>query len=213
MTGARVSGVAGIVFAAAFFISIPLLGGAFGNFGDPDATFADYYEDDHAIEIVGGYLVAIAAIAFVVFVASICTPALTDDARRLAAMCGIACAAVFATLLAAAAAAAMTIPFSRFFGGIFDDEGQLVSEVAALPQLGYVLIFVPGALFAATTLVCVSIVLRGEPAIPRWISTAGFIGAALLALAFFFMPVFALPLWVLLASFAMLRAPGARGTP
>jgi hypothetical protein len=206
LTGARLSGFAGIVFALAFFASVPLLDGALGSFGDPDATFVEYYEDDHATEIIGGYVLAVAAIAFVVFVAGICAPAFDDARRRTAAVSGVVCAAVFAALLSAAAAAVITIPFSRFFGGIFDDEGQLVTEVAALPQLGYVLIFVPGALFASATIVCVALVMRGDAAFPRPVANAGFVAAAFLLAAFFFIPVFALPLWVLAASVALLRA-------
>ncbi len=211
MSGARTPAIAGIVFAASFVAGFLILGGALGNFGDSDRTFAEYYQKDRQYEIVGGYLLTVAAIAFVVFVAGVCAPSVSDGSRAPAGLAAIAASAVFAALLSAAAAALVTIPASRFFGGdIFGDEGQLVSEVSALPQLGYVLLFVPGVLFASMTLVCTSLVIRARPELPRWVASSGFAAAALLLLAVFFMPIVALPLWVLAASIAMLRSRSER---
>lgn len=211
MIGARMPALAGIVFAAAFVAGFLIVGNAFGNFGDPDATFAEYYAGDHEAEIIAGYLLVIAAIAFVCFVAGIAAPAAADRATATTAMIAIASSAIFAALVSAAAAAAVTIPASRFFGGIFDDDGQLVSEVAALPQLAYVLLFMPGILFASVTLVCTSLVMRAGD-FPRWMSSSGFAAAAVLLLAVFFMPVAALPLWVLAVSIGML-VRGTSGGP
>jgi hypothetical protein len=200
--------IAGIVFAATFVAGFLIIGNALGNFGDSDATFAEYYADDHETEIIGGYLLVIAAIAFVCFVAGIAAPAVPDRTKGTTAMLAIASSAIFAALLTAAAAAAVTIPASRFFGGnIFDDDGQLVNEVAALPQLAYVLMFMPGALFASASVVFTSLLMR-TGAFLRWMSWSGFAAAAVLLLAVFFMPVVALPLWVFAVSIGML----VRGT-
>ncbi len=211
MIGARVSAIAGIIFAVSFVAGFLILGEAFGNFGDSDRTFAQYYERDREFEILGGYLLVVSAVAFVIFVAGVSAPALTEKTQATAAIAGIVSAAVFATLVSAAAAAIVTIPASRFFGGIFDAEGQLASEVSALPQLGYVLLFLPGALFASATLVCLSLVMRGRPDLPGWVAKSGFVAAALLLLAgVFFMPLVALPLWVLVAAVVILRGDAAR---
>ena len=210
MIGTRVSAIAGIIFTVSFVAGFLMLGEAFGNFGDSDSTFAQYYKEDREFEILGGYLLVVSSVAFVIFVAGVCAPALTEKTQAPSAVAGIVSAAVFATLVSAAAAAIVTIPASRFFGGLFDDEGQrqLVSEIAALPQLGYVLLFLPGALFASATLVCLSLVMRRMPGLAGWVAMSGFVAAALLLASFFFMPLVALPLWVLAASVALLRAPG-----
>ena len=202
MTGSRVPAVAGIVFAISFVAGFLILGEAFGNFGDPDLTFVEYYAEDREYEIIGGYLLVVSAIAFVFFVAGIVS--FLQERLSLTALTAIASACIFATLLSTAAAAVVAIPASRFFGGLFDDDGQLASEVAALPQLGYVLLFMPGVMFAVVAVASTALVMRRMPEVPPWIPMSGFVAAAALLFAGFFMPIAALPLWVLAASIGML---------
>lgn len=210
MTATKITAISGIAFVMLFAAGIAAMGDAFGNFGDSDATFVEYYRDDHFPDILGAYLITLAGVAFLRFVVGVCGDAIAVPETRTAAILALLSGAVFATLLAAAVAAAATIPSSRFYGEIFSDTGQIATDVSTLPQLGFVFLYLPGAIFAAASVASMAFVMRGRPDLPGWVANTGFVAAAFLLASFFFMPLAALPLWVLAASVALLRAPGRR---
>ena len=206
MTPARVTAISGIVFVVLFAAGVVAIGEAFGSFGDSDATFVEYYRDDHPLDVLGAYLITLAGVAFLRFVVGVCGDATADRETRTAAIMAVLSGAVFVALLAAAVAAAATIPASRLYGEIFSDEGQIATDVSTLPQLGFVFLYLPGAIFASASVASMALVMRRESVLPAWVARFGFVTAVLLLASFFFMPLVALPLWVLAASVAMLRA-------
>ncbi len=208
MTPIRITAISGIAFVALFVAGVAAIGEAFGNFGDSDATFVEYYRDDHPLDVLGAYLITLAAAAFLRFVAGVSGDATAVPETRTAAILALLSGAVFVALLASAVAAAATIPASRLYGEIFSDTGQIATDVSTLPQLGFALLYLPGAIFAAVSVASMALVMRRESALPAWVARFGFVTAALLLLSGpLFLPMFMLPLWVLAASVAMLRAP------
>ena len=63
MMPARVTTISGIAFVVLFAAGVAAIGEAFGSFGDPDATFVEYYRDDHALDVLGAYLITLAGVA------------------------------------------------------------------------------------------------------------------------------------------------------
>ncbi len=207
MTPTRVTAISGIAFVVLFAAGVAAMGDAFGNFGDSDATFVEYYRDDHPLDVLGAYLISLAGVAFLRFVVGVCGGAIADPEARIAAIFAMLCGVVFVALLATAVAAAATIPASRLYGEIFSDTGQIATDVSTLPQLGFVFLYLSGALFASASVASMALVMRHESALPAWVARFGFVAAALLLLSGpLFIPFFILPIWVLAASAAMLRA-------
>ena len=75
-------------------------------------------------------------------------------------------------------------------------------------SLAYGLILVYGALAAALLVAVVSMVSLQTQAFPSWVIWGGFVVAVVLLFAVIFLPLLALPLWVLGLSIARLQRGG-----
>ena len=82
--------ISGIIFALTFLAAFFLLGEAFGAFGDSDAVFTEYYEDDRASDILGAVAMAVAAASFCVFAVYLTTTE-TRPATRTLLTIALAC--------------------------------------------------------------------------------------------------------------------------
>ena len=110
-------------------------------------------------------------------------------------------------MLFAGGAALFSVASSIEIGELYDEDPHAFGpDVARLgTQIGYVMIFYYGAISAALAIGAVSIASVKSKVLPAWTAVVGLVAAALLALSFFlFMPIAALPLWVLLISIVLL---------
>jgi hypothetical protein len=114
-------------------------------------------------------------------------------------------AGVFTTLLCVAAAALATVSMSIGFGTITGDPGIRQGQ-DLLPQFGYVLITVPGALAGGVTVWLLARSAGRVGVLSRPLVIAGQVTALVQLFAFYLLPMALLPLWVLLASLAA-RSP------
>ena len=208
LRGARLCGIG---FAVLFTLALTaLLGELFGAFADSAESFAAYFDStaDRLRHAVGTYLLAGSGFAFLAF--TVKTTAGVLDDRELATDVGMARAAatVFASLVGLAAAALGTVSLSVGFGQITGDPGIRASQ-ELLPQLGYVVLVVPGALSAALTIWLIASVCAQTAALPTWVVAAGYVVAVTQLLSFYSLPLVLLPVWVLAAS-ATLREPRPR---
>ncbi len=199
----------GIGFVVLFTVALTaLLGELFGAFADSAESFTPYF-DSSAQRIrhgLGAYLLAASGIAFLAF--AVTSTASAGGVLDLASEVRIArlAAAVFAAVVGIAAAALATVSLSVGFGQITGDPGIRDGQ-ELLPQLGYVLIVVPGALSAALTIWLIARVGARTAALPRWVTIGGYIAAAALLLSFYTLPLLLLPLWVVAASIGLREPP------
>jgi len=205
MTSAAALRAVGVTSAALILIGIALLGELLGAFGDPDYVFIDYYGDssNRARGLIGGSALLVGALAFVAF-GNLLLNRLDPD--RESAIAGYAerLSLLLATFVITAAAALVTVDFSRGFADLFDEtetpfEG---STVVVLPQFGYVLLLVAGGWTAAAFVALTSFVGRSGGTLPGIVSLLGFIVAAVLLLSPMTMPFVLFPIWVLIVAFA-----------
>jgi hypothetical protein len=208
----RLAALAGVAFVALYVA-------AFGlgiEVGASDHEILDHYADsgNRAKEVVAFFLIAAAALAFLLFAASVRSliARAEQESAMLAALAwtgGTACAA----LVLAGNAVSRATAFAAM-----SDEFQLDPDARRLvEEIGF-LLFVSGALAAILLVVAVSLAALRHGLLPRWLGWAGFPAAALLPLAIGFIGFLVLALWMLAVTAALalrrIPAPTARtGAP
>jgi hypothetical protein len=197
----RLPGIAassGLLFVVLLLVASVCLGELLGAFGDPDDVFEEHFSTPsaRALDIVGGYLLTMAGISFAVFVAT--------HSRREALGRGMADAIayvlglLFSALVVGAAACLMTVSLSIVYGEAFGDDRPFNAAYAIVPQIGCVLFVITAPLAAAGHILATAIASRGEA--PRLLTALGIVCAFALLFSVLYLPLFALPLWVLIAA-------------
>lgn len=75
--------------------------------------------------------------------------------------------------------------------------------VRVLSDQGFGLLLIPGLLSAAAMILAASLLARRSRALPSWVCITGFVFAPLLLLGAAWAPQFLVPLWILMAGFAL----------
>jgi hypothetical protein len=195
----------GVGFAVLFTVaSTAFLGDLLGAFADSSSTF-DYFDSstERVRHAAGAYLLSASGLAFLSFVVhatSSCELSEPSADGRLACLA----AAVFAALVCLAAAALATVSLSVEFGQITGDPGIEAGQ-ELLPQLGYVVLFVPAALSGGYAIVLLARAAARRSQLPRWMTGAAYVVASAQLLSFFSLPLLLLPLWVLGAAITFQR--------
>ena len=207
----RAARLYGVAFAVLFSLALTvLLGELFGAFADEAESFTPYFDSsaERFRHAVGAYAVAASGIGFLGFAVTSTTGAVGVPEVSTGAQTARLTAAVFAASVGIAGAALATVSLSVGFGQITGDPGIRDSQ-ELLPQLGYVIIVVPGALSAAFAIWLIARVGARTAALPRWAAIGGYVAAGAQLLSFYTLPLLLLPLWVVAASLA-LREPPSR---
>ncbi len=211
MTERRIAAFAITVFSAALIASGVLLGDAFGALGDSDYAFVEHYASPgrRAGDIAGGVAMIVAGGAFLVFV-----PALRAALGRGGVALDVfsQAGAAFAVLLVVGATMFVTTPLALSFGGLFDDTGQFDGgHKSVLPQAATVLVLVAAFPVGSLSVAMLAIASQRGDVLPKWHMRLGLVCAAVMPLAFFFVPILALPLWSCATAIALFRrAPASR---
>jgi hypothetical protein len=116
-----------------------------------------------------------------------------------------------AVLIWVGAAAAISVSGAKTFGG---EPGPHNADIARfVPQVGYatVLLF---DMFAAIGMIdATSIAALRTGILPRWFAYLGFVCTIALLFAVVFLPMVALPIWLLAASFVFFKLPSVEAEP
>jgi len=190
-----ISVVGAVIYAVGFFLVSSAPGG-----GDVNASdFEDFYvtDDNTALPIIGLFVLTIGALALVWFFHELRTALGTADAGF-----GWAVAALgLALIVAGASLLAGPSGVQAFSDAEF--VGQPVAHTFA--QAGFAAMLVPGSLFLGLGVAVLSLAGRRTGVFVPWVAIAGVVAAILQLVAFIWIPSFAIPLWILLASLAGLR--------
>jgi uncharacterized membrane protein YhaH (DUF805 family) len=186
----RIEGPAAIGFAVAFVAALVLTN--VPDEGETRRQAIDFYNSagEKTRVLVAVYVMAIAALLFVVFVAA-CARRLHDVARTVVIVAG----GVFVALYLAAAAAfvAPTLTLSLDSGGTDTVDEAFVDFARGASTLGDALLLVC-APFAATGFVAA---LARSGGLPRWLAWSGFVVAAACLVGFTFVPLIVFAAWML----------------
>lgn len=205
----RAARVLGIAFSALFVLALTaLLGDLIGAFADSPASFT-YFDNstERLRHALGAYLLAASGLVFVAFTVRVTNSLEATDVRSDGGAARLA-AAAFAALAGLAAAAFATVSLSIGFGQITGDPGILAGQ-ELLPQLGYVVLFVPAALSAGYAVFLLARVAAGTSRLPQWMIGTGYVVAVAQLFSFYTLPLILVPLWVFGAASSMRPANGA----
>jgi len=195
---AALAGVAFVVlYVAAFALGIEV--------GASDREILDYYADggNRVKEVVAFFLIAAAALAFIVFAGSL--RSLIARVERESAMLA-ALAWTGGTSCAVLVLAGNAVSRATAFAAMSDDFQLDPNTRRLVEDIGF-LLFVSGALAAILLVVAVSLAALRHGLLPRWLGWAGFPAAALLPLAIGFIGFLVLALWMLAVSATLALRP------
>jgi hypothetical protein len=206
--------IAGVIFAVLMVAGVLLMNSSTPADDDPDDEFIQFYDDsgNRLEQIVAAYLLAGAGVAFLWFLNHLrrrLTMAPGNDwLGGLTAGSGV----VFVAMLYAAATTWVVISGSLEFGSTELDQID-PSLMRIIPQLGFGLLLIFGGISAATCIAAASWAILRTAALPAWLGWLGLLAAVALLFAVIFLPLIALPIWVLAASVALWMQRGEATAP
>ena len=199
--------IAGIAFAPLFIVALGTSTPGVPETDAPIAEWVDWATDDGngAIALLSVYLTVLAALAFVVFVTGLARRIrITQGEGGLAGGYVYGLGLLVAGLLVAAGVAWNNGPIQYLFEDKLPDPTD-IQVFVQFQSFGYVLGFVGMGLVVAALIAITSASLRDS--MPAWFTIVGYIAAVILLGAFIFVPLFAFPVWTLIAGILLLRRP------
>jgi hypothetical protein len=203
---------AGILAALTFFFGLAATADSPDN-SDSNAKVISWYADHgHRVGVIIGAFVLAFCGLFLLWFAS----GLRQRLRRAEgpegrlANVALGGGVLLVALLWVGAAALAAIPAEQSFGG-----GPPLSDADLgrfLPSVGFgsILLF---AMFGAIALIdATSVVIMRTGVLPRWLAYLGFVCGVVLLFGVVFIPVIALPIWLIAASIVLYRQPAGAAT-
>ena len=186
----RIEGPAAIGFAVAFVAGLVLTN--VPDQGETRQQAIDFYNSagEKSRVLVAVYVMAIAALFFVVFTAAVARR-LREAARTVAIAAGAAFAALYLAAAAAFVAPTLTLSLDSSAANTVDE--AFVDFARGASTLGDALLLVCSP-FAAAGFVAA---LARSSALPRWLAWSGFVVAAACLFGFTFVPLVVFAAWML----------------
>lgn len=200
--------IAGVLAAVTFVIGLILVSNTPDN-NDTDAQVVAWYADHgHRLSVlIGVYFLAFCGLFFLWFASGLRQRLREAEGPggRLANV-ALGGAILFVGMLWVGAAALAAIPGAESLG---DSTPLRVADIARfVPSIGFGAILIFGAFGAIALIDATSIVAMRSGSLPNWFAWLGFVAAVVLLFAVIFLPMIALPIWLLAASYVFFRQPG-----
>ena len=205
--------IAGVLAAVTFVIGLILVSNSPDN-NDTDAQVVAWYADHgHRLGVlIGAYLLAFCGLFFLWFMAGLRQRlhAAEGPGGRLANV-ALGGAVLFVGMLWVGAAALAAVPGAESLG---DSTPLRIADIARfVPSLGFGAILIFGAFGAIALIDATSIVIMRTGILPKWFGWLGFVAAVVLLFGVIFLPMLALPIWLLAASYVLFQLPSIEAEP
>jgi hypothetical protein len=205
--------IAGVLAAVTFVIGLILVANTPDN-NDTDAQVVAWYADHgHRLGVlIGTYFLAFCGLFFLWFVSGLRQRlrAAEGPGGRLANV-ALGGAVLFVGMLWVGAAALLAVPGAESFG---DSTPLRVADIARfVPSLGFGAILIFGAFGAIAMIDATSIVAMRTGILPKWFAWLGFVATVVLLFGVVFLPMVALPIWLLAASYVFFKLPSIEAEP
>lgn len=201
MNERRWAGIAGLAFIALLIVGLVLMDSPGSEASDQE--IASYLADDdkQVVNIIGMYVWAVAGVAFLWFSSHLYgTLGKAENGNGTLSRLGFAGGIGFAACLFVAGAALNVVPAAIQFGDATDPGADFVRF---LPSIGWATLLIGGAFAAIAQIAATSIVSLRTGAFPAWLAWLGFLACVALLGSAIFMPMVALPIWVLAVSIVL----------
>jgi hypothetical protein len=198
---------AGIVAALTFVVGLAMAANSPDN-SDPDAKIISWYADHgHRVGVVvGAFILAFSGLFLLWFAAGLRQRLrLAEGPDGRLANVALGGGVLFVALLWVGAAALAAIPAGVSLGG----STQLTDADLGrfLPSIGFGSILLFGMFGAIALIDATSVVIMRTGVLPSWLAWLGFICGVVLLFGVVFLPVIALPIWLIAASVVLYRQP------
>jgi hypothetical protein len=209
-SGLRWGGIAAIVFAVLFVVGFLFVSDT-PEGDESNLEWLRYYadSDNRRMIIIGAIVLALAALAFLVFLG-----VLRERLRNAGAglewigTTAFASGLLFVAMLAVATLGTASVSASVEFG-----DAPVVRDADVLrtfESLGIGALVLFGAAAAGLLIITTSVVAGRAALLPRWLVVAGYIAGVIVLLGgLFFIPLVLFVLWMLVVGIVMLRGSGA----
>jgi hypothetical protein len=198
-----------VVTASSIGFAVPFVAGTLLSGSDTQGRAAEEavesFRDGKSLNIVAGYLLVLAGIAFMPLAWAILErvsggmTSLGDQVARWTAQLVVAMVLVSGMLFASLAAAVS-------FGA---EEDPPVDLIRYVPQVGLVMLLIAAALCAGLFLVLVSRAGQRAAAVPQWFWILGYVAAVAMVAGVVFVPMVLLPIWAISAGVVLRRPAGS----
>jgi len=209
-TGLRAGGIAAIVFAVLFVVGFLFVSDT-PEGDESNLKWLRYYadSDNRRMIIIGAIVLALAAVAFLVFLG-----VLRERLRGAAAgaewvgTTAFASGLLFVAMLGVATLGTASVSASIEFG-----DAPVVRDADVLrtfESLGIGALVLFGAAAAGLLIITTSVAAGRSALFPRWLVVAGYTAGVIVLLGgLFFLPLVLFVLWMLVVGIVMLRGSGA----
>ena len=203
-TWERWSPVGGIAFVILAVVGFGLLNGGMPSTDAPARDWISFYSDsgNRAQVLVGAYVMTVAGLAFLWFLAGLRGRLLEVD-RGSSALSWLVAGSglIFVAMLMAGTIAMASVAGSITFGNSPVPPADFGRQ---LSQLGFGLVLLASAFFAALFVAATSYLALETGAFARWLAIVGFIVAVVLLFSALLIPMIVYLLWVLAVSISLL---------
>lgn len=207
------AGAAGIGFAVLFVAGFGV-GGQTPNYDQPDQRWVAWFEDSghRSSQIVGMFLLALAALLLIAFVVVLLRRAIAaGGSRNAATIAGVAGTVLAGTLMVSAVIRNAVSAAVAFAPNNFPVPSADV--LRTFDNAAYGIVLVGGGLAAALLVTAAAQAARGTSVLPGWLVVASYVAAFILLFSFQFLPVFLLPLWTIVVGVVMITRSSVSGAP
>ncbi|HEY6636266.1 MAG TPA: hypothetical protein VIZ61_01155 [Solirubrobacterales bacterium] len=198
---------AGILAAITFLVGVVMVSNS-PDSDDNNAQIIDWYADHgHRVTvIVGAFILAFCGLFLLWFAAGVRQRLrVAEGPEGRLSNVALGGAVLCIGLLWAGASLLAAIPAGQSLGGA---NALTVSDVGRyLPQAGFGAILLFGMFGAIALIDATSVVIWRTGVLPRWLAWLGFICGVVLLFGVFFLPMIALPIWLIAASIVLYRQP------
>jgi hypothetical protein len=204
---------AGVLAAITFVVGLIFISDSPDD-TDTDAQVLAWYADHgHRVGIVvGAFLLAFCGLFFLWFAGGLrqCLRAAEGPGGRLTQI-AFGGAVAFIAMLWIGTAALAAVQAGQELGDLPALKAADVARYLGSVGFGSILLF---AAFGAIALIdAASIVIMRTGILPKWLAWLGFVAAVVLLFAVVFIPMVALPIWVLATSIVLFRLPSVEAEP
>jgi hypothetical protein len=199
---ARRCAIAGAAFAVLLCAALLLLD-RLPSLNAPTLDYLRFYVDGAGTLVtIGVYLVPLAGLAFLWFMFTLREAIGRRDDDGMIAGLQLATGIAFLCLLFAGTAAVASAALLQHRTGLFP---MHMETIRAHTSLGYTLVFLYGVRMAGAFMIATTTLATRRGAIPRWLTVAGYVAAAVLLIAAGNQPavLIVMPAWTLAMSLAI----------